>query len=227
MGLTYKQTLIELAEEEYRQFSAALIPNISNLLGVRLPALRRIAKQIAQGDWRTYLAEAESDYFEEVMLQGMVIGCVKTDVDEWLGLVASFVPKIDNWSVCDSFCIGLKQTKAHKEQVWDFLLPYLQSDKTYEIRFGVVMLLDYYVEDDYILRVLELLDQTKRDDYYVQMAVAWALSICYIHYPEPTLRYMASCSLDHFTYNKAIQKMIESLRVDADTKQMLRGLKRK
>ena len=102
-----------MVEPEYQKFSAALIPNITNVLGVRLPALRKIAKQLASGDWRTYLETAEDEYFEEVMLQAMVIGHVQADLDELLKAIETFVPKIDNWSVCDSFCAGLKYTKVH------------------------------------------------------------------------------------------------------------------
>lgn len=227
MEKTIKEQLIELAEVEYQKFSAGLIPNINNVLGVRLPALRKLAQKIAKGDWRTYLKDAESEYFEEVMLQGMVIGYLKTDTDEILRYVADFVPKIDNWSVCDSFCIGLKFTKKNPEKVWQFIQPYLLSTKAYEIRFGVVMLLDYYIEEQYIERVLQLLDDAKHDDYYVKMAVAWALSICYVRLPIPSMRYLENNSLDDFTYNKALQKITESLRVDQPTKVLIRSMKRK
>jgi 3-methyladenine DNA glycosylase AlkD len=227
MEKAIKEQLLEWAEVDYQKFSAALIPTINNVIGVRLPTLRKLAQTIARGDWRTYLKDAESDYFEEVMLQGMVIGYAKADIADLLHYVAEFVPKIDNWSVCDSFCIGLKFTKANKSAVWDFLQPYLASDKEYEIRFGVVMLLDFYIEEEYIDRVLQRLDQTKRESYYVKMAVAWALSICYIKLPEPTTKYLDANSLDDFTYNKALQKITESYRVDQETKIRIRGMKRK
>lgn len=226
MEQTLKQQLLALAEAEYQKFSSALIPNISNVLGVRLPALRKLARPLAKGDWRSYLEQAEGDYFEEIMLQGMVIGYVKADVEEILRYVAAFVPKIDNWSVCDSFCTGLKFTRTNRERVWDFLQPYLQSDREYDIRFGVVMLLDFYIEGEYIDRVLERLDSIKHDGYYVKMAVAWALSICYVKLPERTLLYLRNNSLDDFTYNKALQKITESYRVDRETKQQIRRMKR-
>lgn len=227
MNESIKLQLHENAEEGYRKFSAALIPNIDNVLGVRLPALRKIAKTIAARDWRSYLEQADNEYFEEVMLQGMVIGSVKTDIEELLRYVAEFVPKIDNWSVCDSFCIGLKFTNANKARVWEFLQPYLKSDKEYELRFGIVMLLDYYVEEGYIRQVLPLLDRIRHEGYYVKMAVAWALSICYIHFPELTMAYLHDNTLDDFTYNKALQKITESYRVDDPTKQIIRSMKRK
>lgn len=227
MEKTIKEQIMELAEEEYRLFNSKLIPNIDNITGVRLPALRKIAQRIARSDWRSYLAEAEDDYFEETMLQGMVIGYAVKDIDEMLEYTARFVPKINNWSVCDSFCGGLKHTRSHLDKVWDFLQPYLQSDQEYDLRFGAVMLLEYYVLEDYIDRVLQILDGIRHEGYYVKMAVAWAVSICYIKLPEPTLAYLQHSTLDLFTYNKALQKITESYRVDQATKQMIRSMKRK
>ncbi|MGF9698488.1 DNA alkylation repair protein [Paenibacillus sp. MABNR03] len=227
METDIRTQLLSLAEPEYQKFSAALIPNITNLMGVRLPAIRKMAKQIAAGDWRAYLETADDEYFEEVMLQAMVIGHVQTELDEWLKHIAAFVPKIDNWSICDSFCAGLKYTKIHVESVWNFLQPYLKSDQEYEIRFGVVMLLNFYLDETYIDRVLASLDQIKHEAYYVKMAVAWAISMAYVKQPEVTMRYLKDNTLDDFTYNKALQKITESYRVDPETKQMIRGMKRK
>lgn len=222
-----KEQLLALADQNYQAFAAALIPGVHNMIGVRLPELRKLAKQIANGDWRAYLAEAEQIWFEDVMLQGMVIGCVKTDIHELLHYVEQFVPKIDNWSVCDSFCASLKMTALNKEIVWEFLQPYVASDQTYHIRFAVVMLLNYYVDDAYIAKALTLLDTIRHEDYYVKMAVAWAISIYYVKMPEPTLAYLQHNTLDKETYNKALQKIIESNRVGGETKALMRSMKRK
>ncbi|MCL1700663.1 DNA alkylation repair protein [Lysinibacillus sp. Bpr_S20] len=222
-----RKQIFELIDTDYQKFSAALIPTINNVLGVRLPELRKIAKKIAKGDWRTYLKTAKDEYFEEIILQGMVIGYIKTDIEERLFYVASFLPKIDNWSVCDSFCTGLKSTKENKERVWAFLQPYLSSKNEYEIRFGVVMLLNYYIETEYIERVLKLLDRVKHEGFYAKMAVAWAVSICYVKLPGPTMEYLRNNTLDDFTYNKALQKITESNRVDKETKSLIRSMKRR
>ncbi|WP_272037979.1 DNA alkylation repair protein [Paenibacillus sp. JJ-100] len=227
METPIRTQLRSLAEPEYQKFAASLIPNITNVLGVRLPAIRKIAKQIASGDWRTYLDMAEDEYFEEVMLQAMVIGHVQADLEELLTRIATFVPKIDNWSVCDSFCAGLKYTKLHPEAMWNFIQPYLKSDQEYEIRFGVVMLLNFYLDKPYIYEVLPLLDQIKHEAYYVKMAVAWAISMAYVRQPEVTMPYLQHNTLDDFTYNKALQKITESHRVTPEDKQRIRGMKRK
>ncbi|NLY19288.1 MAG: DNA alkylation repair protein, partial [Clostridiaceae bacterium] len=214
--------------------------------------LRKLAKEIAKGDWRLFLSEyglnpasvADGsvtdrnvikdkdggkvyEYFEEIMLQGMVIGAAKADIEEILDYVAAFVPKIDNWSVCDSFCISLKKVNHHKERVWSFLQGYLHSVREFEIRFGVVMLLCYYIDEKYIKDVLSILNKIRHDGYYAKMAVAWAISECFVKQQEQTMNFLQNNNLDDFTYNKALQKIAELDRVDQRTKETIRSMKRK
>lgn len=224
---TIREQLLELVDKDYQKFSATLLPNVDHILGVRLPILRKLAKQLAKGDWRIFLATVNKVYMEEFLLQGMVIGYIKVEPEEHLIYVTRFVPEIDNWSVCDSFCSGLKFTNQNKELVWNFLQPYFSSDREFELRFCVVMLLDFYIENEYIGRVLRLLDHIQYDGYYVKMAVAWAVSVCFVKLPEPTLAYLKESKLDVFTYNKALQKITESLVVDNETKERIRSMKRK
>ena len=216
-----------IAEENYRIFAAKLIPNIDNLLGVRLPKLRKIAKKIVQLDYDYYLAMDNHLYFEEVMLQGMIIGEIKLPWTERSCYVKQFISKIDNWSVCDSFCCGLEFEVSEKELVWQFLQPYFASDKPYDIRFAVVMLLFYFVDDEYAQKAFTLFDQIKNDDYYVKMAVAWAISIYFRELPTLTMSYLQKNQLDDWIYNKALQKITESLKVDSSTKIIIRSMKRK
>lgn len=222
-----RQHLVSLADEKYRQFSGKLIPESGPILGVRLPELKKIAKELAEDDWEKYLAAAKDDSFEEVMLQGLVIGCIKADLAVVWPRVKIFVPKINNWSLCDSFCANLKIVRKNREKVWELLQEYLSGSQPFAVRFGVVLLLDHYLTEEYIGRVLNCLDKVKKEDYYVQMAVAWALSIAYIKFPELTLAYLKENSLDDFTYNKALQKIIESRRVSPDDKVKIRKMKRK
>lgn len=134
--MTLRDQLLELQEPKYMKFTAALMPGVENVLGIRLPVLRKIARQIAAGDWRTYLAEAEDFYFEERMLQGLVIGCARCTPAEKLEHVARFVPKINNWAVCDCFCWRLKA--AERQPMWEFIQPYFRSEAEYDVRFAVV-----------------------------------------------------------------------------------------
>lgn len=224
---TIREQIFQLADEKYREFQSGLCPGNDNIVGVRLPLLRKLAKQIAKGDWKTYMKEAENKYYEEVMLQGLVLGYVKADIEEILNFVTDFIPKIDNWAVCDSLCTGLKFTKTNRDRVLNYIKPYLSSEKEFEMRFAVVMLLNFYIDENYIDRVLLLLDGAKHEGYYVKMAVAWAISICYVKFPEKTMEYLKNNTLDDFTYNKALQKITESLRVGKETKTTIRSMKRK
>ncbi|AAO35972.1 DNA alkylation repair protein [Clostridium tetani] len=227
MNKKIREEIFELIDEDYKKFSSSLLPNIDNILGVRLPELRKLAKKVAKDDWRKFIDTADNQYFEQIMLQGMVLGYIKTNIEEILLYVAEFIPKIDNWSVCDSFCGGLKFTNNNMEQVWNFIQPFLSSKKEYEVRFAVVMLLDFYINDEYIDKVLKLLDNVNHPGYYAKMAVAWAVSICYIKFPEKTMDYLKNNNLDYFTYNKSLQKICESLRVDKETKKIIKAMRRK
>ena len=160
------------------------------------------------------------------MLQAMLIGYADMDPDERLRHVAAFVPKIDNWSVCDRFCLGLKFAADNQVRVWAFIQPYLKSKLEYEVRFGVVMLLEHFIDELYVGRVLKALDEVAHDGYYAKMAVAWAVSICYVKFPALTEAYLADCALDDFTFNKSLQKIGESFRVDAVAKQRVRAMRR-
>jgi 3-methyladenine DNA glycosylase AlkD len=228
MNKSIKKQLLALADPGYQKFSSSLLPNVeaNSIIGVRLPQLRKISKQLAKADWKSYLKTASDDTFEEIMLQGMVIGSIKADIDEVLPHVADFIKKINNWSVCDSFCSGLKLPLTYPEKMWDFLQSYLKDTREYHLRFGVVMLLNYYIDEQHIEEVLSLLDSIRHDGYYVKMAVAWAISVCYVKLPERTMEYLKNNALDDFTYNKALQKITESRRVDQKTKLLIRSLKR-
>ena len=222
-----RRELENIADEKYRVFSSKLIPNVDNVLGVRLPELRKIAKRLAKDGYQEYLAITELIYFEEIMLQGMIIGYLNVEWEDKVKHIIGFIPKIDNWSVCDSFCTGLKFDEKNKNEVWRFLQPYLKSKKAYEIRFAVVMLLFHFIDEKYAKHAFTAFNRIKHDDYYVKMAVAWAVSIYYRDLPEISLPYLKNNKLDDWTHNKAIQKITESLAVDDETKNTIRSMKRK
>lgn len=223
-----REKIEAFAEPEFRKFSASLIPGVNRLLGVRLPVLRNLAREEVRGNWRELLANpAVEPYAEEVMLDGMLVGLARMEPEERLEHVARFVPRMDNWAVCDTFCSGLKFSKKHPALVWEFILPYLKSPRVYDVRFAVVMMLAHFITEDYVERVLPLLDGVRHEDYYVGMAVAWAVSVCYVKFPALTLEYLRHSSLSDFTYNKALQKIIESLRVSREDKELMRSMKRK
>jgi 3-methyladenine DNA glycosylase AlkD/N-acetylglutamate synthase-like GNAT family acetyltransferase len=167
---------------------------------------------------------------EERMLQGMVISNLKMkDTQAYLSLVARFIAIINSWSVCDTFDFYGKQrfVDKNKKRVWLFLEDRMKSDKEYEIRFGVVMAMAHYIDEEYIDNVLQWMDRISHEGYYVKMAVAWALSVCYVKFPQKTMNYLKENHLDDFTYNKALQKIIESYRVSTEDKEIIRSMKRK
>jgi len=221
-----RQMLIGMADEDYRAFHSKLVPGTDNILGVRVPELRKLAKKLVKEDWREYFDAAPNLYYEEDMLRGFMVGYGKMDLEERLERIRAFVPSIHNWAVCDCFCSTLKFTEKNREIVWEFLKPYFMSEETYHRRFASVMSLDYYTLPEYAPAVFEYFDAMKNPDYYVQMAVAWAISVFYVHLPEMTESYIRENQLDDFTHNKAIQKICESYRVDKETKARLRTLKR-
>lgn len=228
---TYGQLLREfetLSDEKYKSFHAGLVPGIKRLYGVRMPQLKAIAKQIAKGDYRSFLQIAKDSTYEETVLQGLVIGFIKAPAAEILALTAGFIPMIDSWAVCDSFCSGLKIAGKNKKLFWDFLIPYLQSGQEYQIRFAVVMLMDYFIVPDYIDGVLAILKSVSHEGYYVKMAVAWAVSVCFIKFRDKTLDFLGNWdTADDFTYNKSLQKILESYRAADGDKAVIRGMKRR
>ena len=208
--------LLAEREVDYQKFSSSLIPNINNVLGVRLPKLRKYAKTLLKQDYESFLDHA-CNYMEEVMLQGMLIGLIKETPENKLKRIEKFVPPIDNWSVCDTFCCGLKFAKNNQQLVWEFLEQYISSDKEYSVRFALVMMLDYFINDEFIDRVLSAIMTVNRSEYYVKMAAAWALSICYIKYPTKTYKCLVKLK-DEEVKKKAFRKICESYRVSKEDK---------
>lgn len=230
-GLSIKEQLLKLSENSNKLFAQTLNPGVENVLGLRIPDLRKLASGIAKSDWEEYLATASTFYMEERMLQGMVLGCIKpdNDIEVYLARVTRFVKIINSWSVCDTFKFagGKKYVSLHADRIWEYLKTFMHADGEYEIRFGVVMAMGYFIDDAHIDELLNLLDGIRHEGYYVKMAVAWALSYCLVKYPEKTMDYLSHSSLDNFTYNKSIQKAIESFRVDDSLKAKLRTMRRK
>ena len=218
-----RQKLLEMSENKFGKFSNSLIPGKNNIIGVRIPKLRQYAKKLA-ADCGESALEGDDIYHEEIMLKGMIIGYLRINAEDRLGLIRDFVPLIDNWAVCDSFCSTLKFTNKNREMVWSFLQPYIHSDREFYARFGAVMLLCYYVNDEYIDNTLEKLSNINTTAYYSSMAVAWAFAECYIKFPDKTEKYLLQKVFDKDTHNRAIRKICDSYRVEKDKKEKLKLL---
>ena len=230
---TYKKFqlyLVQIAQEKYREFSEKIIPSAGvPILGIRLPQLHKLAKEIVQGNWESYLKFAQDDSHEEILLQGLVIAKadLQTDFPTLWRRVIDYVPKLVNWAQVDTFCSAFKIVDRHKETAFPLIVLCLESFGEFKVRFAVVMLLEYYLEPSYIQEIFVQLDSISHSGYYVKMAVAWAISVAFIVLPEETTAYLHHNQLDEWTYRKALQKIVESNRVDKETKDMIRGWKRK
>lgn len=222
-----QQALAAVAEEEYRAFQEKLIPGAQHILGVRLPQLRKITAQIVREGAEDFLNDEPGSSFEETMLRGMVIGKLRLPPEQVMGYIRDFVPKIDNWATCDTFCTDLKIAVRYPDLFWDFIQPYLMDERTYYIRFGAVMGMKYFADAAHVRTLLERYDAVKNPDYYVRMAIAWGISECFVKCREETLAFLRKNHLDLFTYNKALQKITESYRVTPEDKQMIRKMRRK
>lgn len=225
---TIREYLFYMADQKYQEFQSGLVPGNDLIIGVRIPVLRKYAKELLKSCKAAELLQIIADvYYEEVLLQGMVIGLQpKPEWEVVVKQIQGFVPKIDNWAVCDIFCGGLKITKQYKEEMFAVLEPYISSEAEFERRFGIVMLLSYYMEEEWLDKLFFIFERVSLEGYYVQMAVAWAVSICLVKFYQRTLVYLSGCGLDDFTYNKALQKATESYRITKEQKEHLRSLKR-
>lgn len=205
------------ADPAYRAFQHKLMPGVENYLGVRLPLLRKAAAQLAKGDWRAELA-APDETFEEVLLRGMLIGKAKMDPARRLELVRQFVPGIDNWAVCDSFCAGLRDARVYKEEYFALIQQYAGSDREFEARFAAVLLLTHFNRPEELDRCLAAYRGIRQPDYYARMGVAWGYSVFAVTDFERTIAAMDEARLSDEVWNKALQKMRESYRITPEQK---------
>lgn len=237
-GLTIKEHLLKMAAHGHKAFAESLNPGVEHILGLRIPELRLLAVRIAKTDWECYLRTADTFYMEERMLYGMVLGSIRPDddIEIYLHRITSFVWIINSWSVCDTFRIGggSKFIKAHSQRLWQYFSGWLEAKGEYERRFGIVMLMQYFVDEEHIETLLNAFDgmnagnrNDPSDDYYVKMALAWTLSVCYVKFPAQTMEYFKRSTLDDFTYNKTLQKITESYRATNEQKTIIRSMRRK
>jgi len=221
-----KKELIDNSDEKRVEFQSKIIPGAENLLGVRMATLRAISKKICDDDWRSFLNEPV-EYHEERMLRALVIAKAKMDFGERMDLTKKFIPEIDNWGICDSFCMEWKlKDGPDKEILWKYCLELIETDDEYKMRVFTVMALAHFLDDEHIDEALRLLTTKYHPGYYYKMGAAWALSFCYIKYPEKTEPFLFLDSLDKEIRNKAVQKISDSFRVSKEDKERLKAKKK-
>ena len=217
--------LYSMQDIKYQEFTAKLIPNINKnkIIGVRMPDLRKLAKEIKNIDYiDDFLSELPHKYHEENLLHGILLSKYK-DIDILLRELDKFLKYVDNWMVCD--IISPKLFKKEPDKVYKYIKKWINSKYEYKIRFGVVSLLQFYLDDNYRYEELELVENIKSESYYVKMAIAWFYSFALIKQYDDTIKVFEDKKLDKWIHNKSIQKAIESYRVSNEKKEYLKSLK--
>jgi len=217
--------LFDIRDIKYRDFHIGLGVG-DNVIGIRTSNLKSIVKDISKGNTKEFLELLRDDYYEEVTLYGLIVCNIK-DFDVSIKYLDIYKKKINNWASCDLFCSSYKIVNKYKEYYWKYINDNISSNNLWIRRMCYVLIISYYIEDKYLDNIFMLCDNYNTNDYYVQMAVAWLISICFIKYRDKTMEYIKDNKLDNFTHNKAIQKIRESYRVDSRDKEILNKLKRK
>lgn len=226
-----REQLFQLSEESYKDFNRNIVPGEERMIGVRLPALRKLARETAKSSGREYLDEAAEamgpdSLHEEIMLYGMVLGYTKMEKEERAERLDRFVPLIRTWAICDTCVTGYKFMEKEPDYWFDYLKRYETSNKEFDLRFMIISMLSHFIDDRHIDEVLRLCGSIRNDGYYTKMGVAWTVSVCYVKYPEKTRKFLESGVMDEFTHNKSIQKIRESYRVSREEKEELKKLKK-
>ncbi len=219
--------LENLAEESYKKFNLKIIPTKQHVLGIRIPALRKMAKRIAKEDFEHFIALDKENIYEMVMLEGMVLSYVNKPFKELLTFTETFLDKVDNWAQIDCTVGDYRNIKKDKEDVLEIVKKWLKSDKEFVVRAGLIVLLGNYIEEQYLSTIFQLSQKVTHQGYYVYMGNAWLISTCMAKFPKETIAFFKHNTLDNKTHNQAIQKSRESTRVSKENKKLLKGLKRK
>lgn len=220
-----QKRLFMLQDMQYKQFNSKLIPNIdpNTMIGVRAPELRKLAKEFTKREEGIiFLKQLPHQYYEENNLHAFMIGECK-EFEQAMQLVDEFLPYIDNWATCD---IGApKVFKKHLNEVLVSIKQWIDSDKTYTIRFGIGTLMKSYLDENFSQEYLELVATLRSEEYYVNMMIAWFFATALAKQYDETISYIQNKRLDMWTHNKTIQKAVESYRITEGQKEYLKSLK--
>ena len=224
--MNIQKRLFELSDEKNADFSAKLTPGIDRekFLGVRIPASRKLAKEIIKGnEHKDFLNSLPHKYYDENILHSILISEIK-DYDECIKYVDEFLPYVDNWAVCDT--MSPKAFKNKHERLMNDILRWVDSDQTYTIRFGLKMLMAHFLGNDFKNEYLKIPAKIKSDEYYINMMIAWFYATALAKQWDNTIVFIENGVLDKWVHNKAIQKARESYRITAEQKEYLKSLKK-
>ena len=225
MQKTIQQQLFELQDLKYRDFHAKLVPgmNVNDIIGVRTPELRKFAKQLAKdervGD---FLAVLPHRYLDEMNLHGFIISELK-DYNECLEEIERFLPYVNNWATCDLLSPKAFKQKKNRVRLIEDIKRWMASDEPFIIRFGIEMLMSFYLDEDFKPEYLKWVSDIRHEHYYVKMMVAWYFATALAKQWESSLPYIVESTLEKWTHNKAIQKAVDSYRITPEQKELLKS----
>ncbi|WP_198022702.1 DNA alkylation repair protein [Anaerovibrio sp. RM50] len=219
--MNIQEKLFSLQDLKYRDFHAKLVPGIDKdrIIGVRVPDLRKLAKEIPLEDAKAFMGELPHKYIEENNLHGFIISNMK-DFEAVIRELEAFLPHVDNWGTCD--LISPKIFKKHLDELLPYIDKWLQSQETYTIRFGIEMLMSFYLDADFKSEYLEKVAKIRSEEYYVRMMVAWYFATALAKQYDASIGYIEQYRLEDWTHRKTIQKAVESRRLTPEQKNYLK-----
>lgn len=223
--MTVYERLMEVKDDKYKEFQAKLVPNISPdvIIGVRTPQMRSVAKEVFLSEEKdAFLSELPHKYYEENLVHFFIISMIK-DFDECIEKVESFLPYVDCWPVSDQ--ATPKSFKKNHERLLPYIKKWIASDHVYTSRFGMRMLMNEFLGDDFKKEYLKLVASKKGDDYYLKMMVAWYFATALAKQYDEAVKYIEERKLDEWVHKKAIQKAVESYRVTDEHKEYLKSFR--
>ncbi len=217
---SYQEYINMLKQKEnvqYRKFHKKLTTTKYEILGINVPTCRRIAKDINKTDVASFLTLTRDVYYEEVLIEGFVIASIQEE-EFFFKELKRFLPKIDNWAICDGFCNSIQIAKRNPEKYFSSFLNLLKQKEPFTIRVGLIILLSFYIQKEYLETIFSWVDNIDSNHYYVEMGIAWLLAEMYIKYPKETENYLKKAKISSFARNKTIAKIRESYRVPKEKK---------
>ena len=218
--------LINLQDKKYKEFHSSLVLNSKyEIIGIRVPVLRNIAKKIAKNNIDEFLKYSKNKYYEEVMIKGLVISNIK-DEKNFYKYFKEYINAIDNWALCDTFCSSIKIVKKYEEKYFKEAIKLALKKEEFLSRVGLIMILNYFIKQDNLNTIFDILNKIQSDKFYINMAEAWLICEMYIKYPRETKKFLTSNNLNKFTQNKAISKIHDSNRITKEEKELLNKLRK-
>ena len=219
-----QRVLFEQQDQTYQQFMSKLIPGIppQSVIGVRTPILRKMVKEFEESQREEFLSELPHTYFEENQLHGFILSELKS-FEECVEKLEKFLPYVDNWATCDQ--TSPKVFKKNKEKLLPYIQKWLKSSHTYTVRFGIGMLMQHFLDEDFKPEYLQMVTSIYAEEYYINMEIAWYMATALAKQWEVAIPYMEKQVMEPWTHNKTISKAVDSYRITKEQKEYLRTLR--